>query len=247
MLDYKSLFNLKGKTVLVAGSSRGIGATLSNALKDNEAFVIGLSRKRDLSNNLNQHFKCDLTKRSDILKIFNLLNTNQIKIDVLIFAAGITGSNKAKNDIENFSKIIDNNLIANFNLIYTLKPILSKNSSVINISSINAIQGFPNNPGYVASKGGIEALTRGLAIDLSKQKIRVNCIRPGYIATDMTKESYSDKIKYNKRKNKTILKRWGNTKDLVGPALLLASDASAYMTGSIITVDGGWTALGLDL
>lgn len=246
MSNSKNVFNVNGKYALVAGSSKGIGYTLAKSLKENGAYVIGLSRKIDDTSHLDLHFKCDVTIKSNIERILKKLIKNKIRLDVVVFASGISEIENQQDDYNKFVKVINTNLFSNFNLINIIKPILNINSSIINISSINAIQGFPKNPGYVVSKGGVEALTRALAVDLSNKNIRVNCIRPGYILTDMTIKSYNDRDKNLHRKNRTILKRWGKTKDLIGPMLLLASDASLYMTGSIITVDGGWTSLGID-
>ena len=120
-----------------------------------------------------------------------------------------------------------------------------KKSSIVNLTSIASEFGFPDNPGYVASKGGVKSLTKSLAIDYAKLNIRVNCISPGYIHTNMTNESYLNPIKYNERLNRTILNKWGNVNDLVGASIFLLSDASSYITGSEILVDGGWTAKGI--
>jgi len=243
---HKNFFKLDGKVALIAGSSRGIGFAFTESLKNQNVKVIGLSRKKNINPSLDIHYICDVTKQSNLELIKTICEKINIKLDIIIFAAGITNAHNSLNDKKNFINIINTNLVSNYNFINTFKPIMNKNASIINISSINAIQGFPQNPGYIASKGGVEALTRSLAVDLGKDKIRVNCIRPGYIKTDMTLNSFNNPKKNRSRKNKTILKRWGNTNDLVGPMLLLASDASSYMTGSIITVDGGWSSLGLE-
>ena len=245
MKNSKNLFNLNGKTALIAGSSRGIGFEFTKHLKKHNAKVIGLSRKNNNNTHLDKHYTCDVTNKLDLQKISYIFIKKNIKLDILIFTAGVSNFEEKLDNYEKFSKILETNLLSNYNFINIFESNLNKNSSIINISSINAIQGFPDNPGYVASKGGVEALTRSLAIDLSSKKVRVNCIRPGYIKTDMTINSYNDIKKNQNRKNRTILKRWGNPEDLVGPMLLLASDASSYMTGSILTVDGGWTVLGL--
>ena len=105
--------------------------------------------------------------------------------------------------------------------------------------------GFPNNPGYIASKGGVMALTKALAIDLSPKSIRVNNIVPGYIKTDMTHKSFKDKKMYNERLDRMIIKRWGSVKDITGAAIFLASDSSSYVTGTDVIIDGGWTAKGI--
>ena len=117
--------------------------------------------------------------------------------------------------------------------------------SIINITSLASMMGMPGNPGYVASKGGLGMLTKGLAIDLARDNIRVNNIIPGYILTDMTSKSYSDQKLKKLRDQRMIKNRWGQPKDLAGAVILLASDASDYITGTDIIVDGGWSAKGL--
>ena len=120
-----------------------------------------------------------------------------------------------------------------------------KDTSIINICSINAHQAFPNNPGYIASKGGVLSLTRSLALDFSKYKIRVNSISPGYIKTNMTTKSFKSKTKFNKRKNRTMLNRWGKPDDLFGIIEYLISTKSSYTTGQDFVIDGGWLSKGL--
>jgi NAD(P)-dependent dehydrogenase (short-subunit alcohol dehydrogenase family) len=105
--------------------------------------------------------------------------------------------------------------------------------------------GFPDNPGYVAAKGGLRLLTKALAVDLGPRDIRVNALAPGYIHTDMTAASFADPERHAARARHTCLGRWGEVEDLVGGAIFLASDASRYMTGQDLVIDGGWTAKGL--
>jgi len=105
--------------------------------------------------------------------------------------------------------------------------------------------GFPGNPAYVASKGGVRMLTKALALDLAEHNIRVNNLVPGYIRTDMTEASFQDPIRYDERLQHMMIKRWGVTEDLAGAAIYLASNASNYVTGSDLLVDGGWTAKGM--
>jgi gluconate 5-dehydrogenase len=122
---------------------------------------------------------------------------------------------------------------------------LNGGGSIINVTSIGSVLGFPDNPAYVASKGGLRLLTKALAMDLASYSIRVNNLAPGYIRTDMTKSSFEDPVRYAERLQGMIIKRWGNPEDLAGAAIFLASDASAYITGIDLFVDGGWTAKGL--
>ena len=117
--------------------------------------------------------------------------------------------------------------------------------SIINITSIGAELGFPNNPAYIAAKGALKQLTRSLALDLGSFGIRVNNIGPGYFRTDMTKGSWNDPQLEEDRIRRTILGRWGEPDDLAGAAIFLASEASRYITGQDLYVDGGWLAKGL--
>ena len=117
--------------------------------------------------------------------------------------------------------------------------------SIINITSIAAEVGFPDNPAYQAAKGALKHLTRSLAVDLGSSGVRVNNIGPGYFKTDMTKGSWSDPEKREERSNRTLLGRWGVPEDLAGVVVFLASEASSYVTGQNIYVDGGWLAKGL--
>jgi NAD(P)-dependent dehydrogenase (short-subunit alcohol dehydrogenase family) len=116
--------------------------------------------------------------------------------------------------------------------------------SIINFTSIGGFLGFPNNPAYCASKGAVQQLTKSLAVDLSKFNIRVNNIVPGYIKTPMNIKSWKNKIEKKRRAERTILGRWGNTKDLIGATIFLSSEASSYITGTDIVVDGGWLSKG---
>ena len=110
---------------------------------------------------------------------------------------------------------------------------------------MNSILAFPQNPAYVATKAGLSQLTKSAAYDLAKYGIRANSIAPGYIHTDMTDQSYNDPHAHEERKKRTILDRWGTCDDLVGASIFLASDASSYITGQELFVDGGWSVKGL--
>ncbi len=115
--------------------------------------------------------------------------------------------------------------------------------SIINITSLNAELAFPDNPAYVAFKGGLKQLTKSLALDLGKYNIRVNNIGPGYMRTNMTKKGWANNRKLIE--DRTILGRWGTPDDLIGTAIFLLSSASSYITGQDIYVDGGYLTKGL--
>lgn len=225
--------------IVITGHRRGLGKKLYDYLSVNNN-VIGISRKKKKSNKDNI-YSCDITNFQKLKKIFSRIK----KIDVLINNAGI--SSYSKNQILNFDQIVKTNLNAMFycSTLALNKLNKSKNPKIINISSINAYQAFPNNPGYVASKGAVLSLTRSLALDYSKYKIKVNSVSPGYFKTDMTINSFKSKKKNIERKNRTILNRWGNPQDLIGIIDFLISNKSSYITGQDFVVDGGWLAKGL--
>lgn len=234
------LFDLTGRYAVVTGASRGIGAAIARGLLDAGATVIGLSRSGHGPEGV-KHFKCnliDMGTGSDPLAELALS-----RVDVLVHAAGI--SLPSGDPIRRFQETLAVDLVAPYALTLAALPLLrqSPSASVINITSINSQRGFPGNPGYVAAKAGLSGLTRALAVDLAP--IRINALAPGYVHTDMTEKSHADPVLHAQRQRHTLLGRWGKPQDMVGAAVFLASDASAYITGQEIFVDGGWTVNGL--
>ena len=189
----------------------------------------------------------DSTNSEALTDLLEYIRNDHYKLNVLVNAAGITNPDTEENDLAKFKKTLEVNLVAIFDVCSIAIPYLkdSDNGSIINITSIGSKMGFPGNPSYVASKGGLMTLTKAFANDLGLDNIRVNNIAPGYIKTDMTKLSFENADMNDSRRERTILNRWGDVNDIVGAAIYLASDASSYMTGSDIIIDGGWTAKGL--
>ena len=151
--------------------------------------------------------------------------------------------------VERWRNTIDINLTAPFNWCQRYAELVKNKSllmgSIINIGSLAAVMGFPDNPSYQAAKSGIMGLTRAYAFDLGEYGITVNCISPGYIPTNMTKQSFEDPIKNQQRRNHTLLGRWGSAADIGNAAVFLCSDSSSYITGINLPVDGGWSIKGL--
>jgi NAD(P)-dependent dehydrogenase (short-subunit alcohol dehydrogenase family) len=244
----KNLFSLENSNIIITGASSGIGNTLALSLSNLGSNIIGISRTGSGPNKILKKYKCDVTDFDKLSNVFNDIKNKYGQINGLVNCAGIS-IKKTKNisEIDRFRETLNTNLIGTFNSCFIFSSMASsdKKSSIVNLTSIASEFGFPDNPGYVASKGGVKSLTKSLAIDYAKLNIRVNCLSPGYIHTNMTNESYLNPIKYNERLNKTILNKWGNVNDLVGASIFLLSDASSYITGSEILVDGGWTAKGI--
>ena len=194
--------------------------------------------------------KCDISKPKQFVKICETIFKKHKHIDVLINCVGISLPNNKPNkqySQMNWLKTIEVNLTSSFYCINSVIPYMIKNNqgSIINITSINSELAFPNNPSYVASKGGLKMLGKSFAKDWGKCGIRVNNIGPGYIKTNMTKNSFKNKKHKQTIEKHIILNRWGTPEDLIGPAIFLASDSSRYVTGQDIYVDGGWLSNGL--
>ena len=239
-----NLFDIKNKIFIITGASSGIGKKLCEEIYKYGGKVYGFSRRKLKTKNY-KYIQCDLKNHKkfevEIKKIYH----KEKKISVLINCAGITHQDNLTSSIKKFDDVINTNLKVPFLLSVTVSKFMKRGGSIINICSISSYLGFPNSPGYVASKGGLKQLSKALALDLAIKKIRVNNIIPSYIKTPMTIKSYKNKKRNQLIKNKTILKRWGTTDDLVGPIIFLSSASSSYMTGSDIFVDGGWYAKGL--
>ncbi len=244
------LFSLKGKVAIVTGASNGIGFAIASGFSKASAKVYGVARSKKPKREYNfNYISCDVSNIEKIEKIIKGIIAENSKIDILVNAAGITidgDFNNFKKFSESLHKTLEINLKAPVQIIKLASELMKANGgSIINITSIAAHFGFPDNPSYVASKGALKMATKAFAEDLAKYNIRVNNIAPGYIHTDMTDRSYRDKEKYEIRLRNTMLKRWGKPEDIIGAAIFLASDASSYITGADIMVDGGWSAKGL--
>tara|TARA_B100000941_G_C28497508_1_gene551900 strand:- start:155 stop:913 length:759 start_codon:yes stop_codon:yes gene_type:complete len=251
----KNITNLKGKTALITGAANGNGLAIQKAFSEAGAKVLAVDKK----------FKTKHEKQTTNFKVPNKIELDMFginfiseldkhlsklkikKIDILVNNAGITLSNDLiKYKYKDWSKTIELNLSLPFKLSqYICSRYMKSSGSIINITSLASIFGFPNNPAYIASKSGLRGLTTSLAYDLSKKKIRVNAIAPGYIKTNMTKFSWSKLNLRKKRDNRILLNRWGKPEDVANVALFLGSDLASYITGQNICVDGGWSIKGL--
>lgn len=216
-----NLFNLSGKIAIVTGTSNGIGKSIKKALELAGADV----------NSCGISDGIDITDKNQIYEYLN----NFDNVDILVNNAGVTNVG--------WDKTYEVNLKAPYELSQLVKDKMVNGGSIINITSINSEVAFPDNPSYVSMKHGLKGLTKALAKDYAKHDIRVNAIGPGYFKTNMTKMSW--KNKKDLITSKTLLKRWGTPDDIMGLVILLASDASSYITGQSIYVDGGWLVNGL--
>jgi NAD(P)-dependent dehydrogenase (short-subunit alcohol dehydrogenase family) len=222
--------------ILITGSSKGIGLYLYKQLKKKNK-IFGVSRTLKKTTD----FVCDISNKFEVEKTLSKISN----IDVLINNASVTEI--SKNTLENFERTLQINLNGAFYCSHFALPKLKKSKikKIINISSINAHAGFPDNPGYVASKGALNSLTKSLAVDYGRYGIKVNSLSLGYISEGMSKKSFHNLLKRKKRSKNTILNYWGSPRDVLGAVNFLISKDSDYITGSDIVIDGGWLAKGL--
>ncbi len=251
----RNQFSLKNKVAVVTGAGRGNGFAIAKALFNAGAtiYMTDLLKEelRASAQSLGQKrvkwIVADLSNNRQIQKLVRALEKKERHIDILVNNAGISLSEPSEiYGEENWDKTLSVNLKAPFLLSQAIvRRLMKADGSIINITSIGAEQGFSNNPAYVASKGGLKQLTKALAKDWAKYNIRVNNLGPGFMRTSMTSKSYANPELKKKRDQRIMLDRWGESEDLGGAAVFLASDASLYVTGQDIYVDGGWLANGL--
>ena len=244
------LFSLENKVAIITGAARGNGLAIAEGLANFGAITYFVDILEGKVTGKNRFFvKGDITNDEGMRELINMIMATQGKINILVNNAGIAkASPSADCSLDTWDENLNVNLRAHFALsqLVARQMIVQKTGgSIINITSVSAHFGFSDNPAYAASKGGLSALTRALAKDWAKYGIRVNNICPGYIHTAMTEKSFNDQELYKERMDRVMIKRYGEPEDLVGAAVFLASDASSYITGSDIFVDGGWSASGI--
>jgi len=232
---------------VVTGAAKGNGKVIADSLENSGATVIRVDLLKSVTTANGKCFVGEVTDELLIKEVFTYCSKQKFDELLLINNAGVTYPSEPPYPRHNWDKTLSVNLTAPYQWIEQLMPLFveAKSGSIINITSLAAELAFPNNPAYIASKGGLKMLTKYYAKSLGKYKIRVNNIGPGYIRTDMTKGSFSDKSTRKNREEHTFLGRWGEPQDVANACLFLCSDESKYITGQDIYVDGGWTANGL--
>jgi NAD(P)-dependent dehydrogenase (short-subunit alcohol dehydrogenase family) len=243
------LFSLKDKTVVVTGSGRGIGFALATGFNQAGAAVIGVDHSFSSTKQFNDTLTINFSNTTCIKESLMMFFKSYPVIDVWINCVGITKSKPSESYSEqDWTETLQVNLTASFLCCQFVGNHMIEHhisGSIINITSIGDCLGFPDNPAYCASKGGLNQLTKALAYDWGHYGIRVNNLAPGYTNTTMNQKSWQDADLKKQRSQSTFLNRWAEPEDMIGPAIFLASDASRYVTGTTLYVDGGWTAKGL--
>ena len=247
-------FNLSGKVALVTGCKRGIGKTMALALAQAGADIIGVSATLEsegstVEQELNatgrtfKGYSCDFSDRKALYSFIEQVKVDFPKIDILVNNAGtILRAPTAEHSDELWDEVIEVNLSAQFVLSREIgKEMVARGAGkIIFTASLLTFQGGITVPSYAASKGGIGQLTMALSNEWASKGVCVNAIAPGYIATDNTQSLQDDPERNQAILSRIPAGRWGTPADIAGSVVFLASNASDYISGSILTVDGGW-------
>lgn len=249
-------FRLDGRVAVVTGASSGIGHRFSRVLAAQGATVLAAARRVDRLEELastDEHIHavgCDVADDTQLADLVGRAVADHGRIDIVVNNAGTTDAvtPAEHQDPDEFRRVVDINMNACFVLAAAAARqmiVQESGGSIVNISSVHGlVAAAPNaQAAYAASKGGLINLTRELAAQWAKHRIRVNAIAPGYFETELTAAMFVGEdagLRYIRRN--TLLGRAGELPELDGPLLLLASDAGTYITGQTLAVDGGWTA-----
>ena len=247
-------FKLDGKTALVTGARRGIGKAMAVALAEAGADIVATSaslesENSEVSQEVQAHgsrywgYACDLGDRKAIYELIARVKSECPPIDILVNNAGtVLRKPAAEHPDEYWDKIIDVNLNAQFVLAREFgRDMLERGSGkIIFTASLLSFQGGITVPGYAAAKGGVAQLTKALANEWAARNVQVNAIAPGYISTDNTAALRADPVRNPAILSRIPAGRWGDPRDLAGAVVFLASPAADYVSGTILTVDGGW-------
>jgi NAD(P)-dependent dehydrogenase (short-subunit alcohol dehydrogenase family) len=247
--------DLSGKTAVVTGGSRGIGRAISLGFADAGANVVPLSRTEAAVEDVAEDVRergvesrvetLDVADTDAVEAVFERID-GDLGIDVVVNNAGINpdsalGTPEAVSD-EGYEQVMDVNLGGAFACARAAEtPLRESGGALVNVASVGGLVGLPRQHPYVASKHGLVGLTKSLALDWAPD-VRVNCLAPGYVATDLTEELQEDEGLRQSIRDRTPLDRFADPEEIAGPAVFLASDLAAYATGAVFAVDGGWTA-----
>lgn len=246
---------LDGKVAIVTGASRGLGRAMALGLAEAGADVVVVSRTMEALEGLAREIgtlgqqglaiRVDVTDRHEVADMVRSAMETFGKIDILVNNAGTIFRTEAEEYPEEaWDRVLEVNLKGVFLCCQAVGKVMiaQRRGKIINMGSLLSAIGVPLIPAYAASKGGVRQLTKALAVEWARYNIHVNAIGPGYFRTELTEALEKDEKRTAWILRRTPLGRWGVPEDLKGPVVFLASDASDYITGQILYVDGGWLA-----
>lgn len=252
----QELFDLTGRVAVVTGGTRGIGRAVARAFADAGANVVPTSRNEDAVDDAVADVRergadslacpVDVTDEDDVERLFDRVETELGGVDAVVNNAGVNPDGALGRpeevDAEAFEFTVDVNLEGAFLCAkHAAERLQGSGGSLINVASVGGLVGLPRQHPYVASKHGLVGLTRSMALDWAPD-VRVNAVAPGYVSTELTAELESNDRLRRSILDRTPLDRFADPEEIAGPVLFLASDAASFVTGSCLTVDGGWTS-----
>jgi NAD(P)-dependent dehydrogenase (short-subunit alcohol dehydrogenase family) len=250
------LFRLDGRSALVTGGTRGLGRVMAEALAEAGASVCITSRSIDAARTAAEEIaaasgariegiEAEMTTADGVNRLVDVAHRDFGRVDILVNNAGVNirGSVGELSESD-WDTVVDTNLKGVFLLSRAFGPLMCEHrwGRVINLSSMLAAIGLPGRAPYAASKAGVVGLTRVLALEWAASGVTVNAICPGPFATEMNRQLLEDPEKYAAFVQKLPVGRWGELHEIKGIVVFLASNASSFMTGAALAIDGGWTA-----
>lgn len=246
-------FRLDGKVAVVTGASRGLGRAMAEALAEAGADLVVSSRSRQRLRAIVEYatalgrrcvaIECDVEKPDQVRSLVASAERELGRLDILVNAAGTTHRDHPENFPESqWDRVIAVNLKGVFVACQEAgrRMIARRSGKIINVASMLSFTGGILVPAYAASKGGVAQLTKALANQWARYNVQVNAVAPGYFKTDLTRAIYEDPVRNQEILSRIPAGRWGEPADLKGATVFLASEASQYVSGHILVVDGGW-------
>ncbi|MGI5819809.1 MAG: SDR family NAD(P)-dependent oxidoreductase [Armatimonadota bacterium] len=245
------MFDLTGKTAIITGAARGLGAAMACGLAEFGANVAifdvidGRDTCREIAATFEvqaKFYEVDVTEEARIEEAVGEVVEDLGAIDILINNAGVYYPTPVtETDLADWQYLLDVDLTGYFLMAKHAIPLMPDGGRIVNIASIAGHSAFEQSAAYCVAKGGVIELTKSLAYEFGARGIRVNAICPGTFVTEMTADMLEDEDFMETMRSQVPLGRPGRPEELKGLAVYLASDASSYMTGTIIDIDGGWT------
>ncbi len=247
-------FDLSGRTALVTGASRGLGMAIAHGLARAGADIVAVSANQrshgseiqELVEHAGRRFvgrACDFSDRTQTYALVDWLASQGLEVDILVNNAGtIRRAPAAEHGDDDWDAVLEINLTAPFVLTREIGTTMLDrgHGKVIFVSSILGFQGGVTVPGYASTKSAIIGLTKALANEWAGRGVNINAIAPGYMRTDNTQALQNDVVRSDAIRDRIPAGDWGSPEDVAGTAVFLASPASDYVHGSVVTVDGGW-------
>ena len=259
-MDPVERFRVDGKVALVTGASYGLGVLFAETLADASADLVITARSQDRLQAVAEQIRArgrrclaveaDVTSYDDCARAVAAAQAEFGRLDILVNNAGWADDSLVRSehaDPAAFHKMVMTDLVGLFYMTRAAAPLMLRQGggSIINLSSIFGMAGSENRTaGYFAAKGGVNNLTKLLAVEWGDRDLRVNALVPNFFLSEMTRRLLEDSGMAGWMRSRTPMRRLGELEELVGPLLFLASDASSYVTGTVLPVDGGWSASG---